>query len=57
MSKNKGKSSSVQKASPYIVGPEQTAILEHGPTGAFIRFGKFMLDKPRAAAPRPKRKK
>ncbi len=57
MSKNKGKSSSVQKASPYIVGPEQTAILEHGPTGASIRFGKFMLDKPQAATPRPKRKK
>ena len=57
MSRNKGKLTSIQRASPHVVGHKQTAILEHGPGGASIRFGKFMLDKPRDAAPRPEQKK
>lgn len=53
MSKRKMQFQSADEVGAHVVREEQTAVLDHTPAATSILFGKFMLDRPRPAGPRP----
>jgi hypothetical protein len=57
MKKGRMEFKSADKAGVHVVRQEPMTVLYHTPAATSIHCGKFMLDKPRSAGPRPERPK